>query len=109
MTGIQILAVLFAFFALSRVLIRFKEAKINTKEFLLWSIVWIAVIFVAVLPWTTSLAANLIGIERGIDLVVYISIVVLFYLMFRTYVKMENVEREITRLVREEAIGKRKR
>lgn len=109
MLAIQIIAVLFSLFAFSRALIRFREAKITGKEFVFWSIIWIGVIFVAVLPWTTTFIANFIGIRRGIDVIVYLSIIILFYLTFRIYVKMENVEREITKLVREEAISKRRK
>ncbi len=109
MLAIQIIAVLFALFAFSRTFIRYREAKITTKEFVFWSVIWFGIIIVAILPWTTTIIANLIGIRRGIDVVVYLSIVILFYLTFKMYVKMENVEREITKLVREEAIRRRKR
>jgi len=109
MEAIQIIAVLFALFAFSKVIIRFREAKITGREFIFWSIIWFGIIIVAALPWTTTIAARLIGISRGIDVVVYLSIIALFYLIFRMYVKMEHVEREITRLVREEAIKRRKR
>ena len=109
MEAIQIIAILFALFAFSRTLIRFKKTDITIKEFIFWNIIWFGIIIVAVLPSTTSIIASLMGIGRGIDLVVYLSIIILFYLIFRMYVKMENVEREITKLVREEAISKRKR
>jgi hypothetical protein len=38
------------------------------------------------------------------DLIIVISIVVLFYLIFRLYVQLEGVKREITALVRKVAL-----
>lgn len=71
---------------------------------LFWSLVWLGVGVVLFLPWTTELLAERLGIGRGIDVFVYVSVVVLFYLSYRTVVKIEALEREITRVVREEAL-----
>ena len=48
--------------------------------------------------------AHQIGIGRGIDAVVYGSVVLLFYLVYRIYVKAEFIEHEITSLVRKFAL-----
>jgi len=109
MLTIQIIAVLFALFAFGVTVVRFKEKKISAKEFIFWDIIWLSVVIVAMLPWTTSIIAKLLGIRRGIDVAIYLGIIILFYLVFKMYVKVENVEREITKLVREEAIKRRKK
>lgn len=109
MTLLQVVVVIFALFALSRAFLRFRDGKITKKELALWLVVWIAAIVVILLPWTTTFLANVLGITRGADFVVYLSIVVLFYLMFRIYVKLESVEQEITKVVREVAIKKKKK
>lgn len=108
MEVIQIVVLLFAVFAFSRALLRYKEGKITGKELFFWSIVWLAVIVVVVLPWTTTVLASMLGIRRGVDLMVYLGVLVLFYLVFRVYVKLEQVEQEITKVVREVAIKKKK-
>ena len=98
---IQIIIIIFVLFALSRVLLRFKNNEITIKEFLFWLIFWIAVSITVLLPQTTSLLASWAGVGRGVDLVIYISIVALFYMIFRIFVRLEKIEQDITKIVRE--------
>ncbi|MBU1854341.1 MAG: DUF2304 domain-containing protein, partial [Nanoarchaeota archaeon] len=49
------------------------------------------------------------GIGRPIDVVIYASIIVLFYLIFRMYVKIESMEQNITKVVREVTINNPKK
>ena len=106
MEMIQILIVLFALFAYSRVVARTKDKKVSFNEFIFWSVLWIGIIAVALVPSVTSPFASLFGIGRGADFVVYLSIIALFYLIFRVYVKAEKIEKNITRLVREISLKK---
>ncbi len=100
---IQILIILFALFAFSRAVLRLRGKEIKTKEFFLWSFVWIAVIIVAARPSTVIFISGALGIGRAVDLLLYASIILLFYLMFRLYVKAENIEHAITTVTRERA------
>ena len=69
-----------------------------------WLLFWLAVGFVAILPQTADMVARVVGVGRGADLVIYASLLVLFYLIFRVYMKIEQVEREVTGLVRKLAL-----
>lgn len=104
MTLIQIILVIFLFFAVSRVVLRFRGGQISPFEFLFWSVVFLAAITGIAFPQGTTDLARLVGIGRGADLVIYISIVVLFYLVFRIYVLLEDVRHEITELIRAMAL-----
>lgn len=106
---LQIIVVLFALFALSRAILRFKDGKITKKELVLWTIVWLAAIVIILMPFTTTFVANILGVARGADVIVYLSIILLFYLVFRIYVKLESLEQDITKVVREVAIKKKKK
>ena len=106
---IQIVVIIFVIFALSRAFLRFKDKKISNMEFIFWLLLWIAVLTVVFKPEITNIFANYLGIERGIDVVIYLSILVLFYLMFRLYVKIDVMEKNITKVVRKDAIEKTKR
>lgn len=83
-----------------RVTRQFKRGGFNVREYILWLVVWLGGAFVIIRPQTATFVANLVGVGRGTDFMVYISVVVLFYLVFRVLIKQERVEREITRLVR---------
>ena len=109
MTPIQIIIALFALFAWSRAILRFREGKLTRNEILFWSVGWVAVIVVALLPQTTNVLARTFGVGRGADVIVYISIVVLFYLVFKMYVKLDTISKEITKAVREIALERKKK
>ncbi|MGV8141883.1 MAG: DUF2304 domain-containing protein [Candidatus Woesearchaeota archaeon] len=100
-TIIQIAILIFAVFAWSRAVLRMRDKHISLGEFSLWSMIWAAVIFVALFPSAITFVSWAMGIERGVDLAIYASIILLFYLMFRLYVRIDNQNKEITTLVRE--------
>jgi len=105
---IQILLVIFIIFAIAKVALRYKDKIISLQEFLLWTVFWFMVGFVVLLPETTSLVANLVGVGRGVDLVIYISVLILFYLAFRILVRLDKIEKDITKIVRNVALDKDK-
>jgi len=55
-------------------------------------------------PNLTQRVARVLGVGRGVDAVFYLTIVLLFYLVFRVHKRMRGLERQITELVRKLAI-----
>ncbi|MBD3203663.1 DUF2304 family protein [Candidatus Woesearchaeota archaeon] len=108
MTILQLLILIFSFFALSRVILRTRDKKLTLYEFIFWVFVWASVIFIAFFPGVSTFFANLVGIDRGVDILIYSGIGLLFYLIFRLYVKLEELEQEFTVLVREISFIKKK-
>ena len=104
MVGIQIVLFLFLVFALSRVILRFREKTISPLEFVFWAMLFFAAIVGVAFPNETTNLARFVGIGRGVDLVIYASIATLFYLVFRIYVLMEGLHHEITELIRQLAL-----
>jgi hypothetical protein len=105
MSVIQILIIVFAFFAITRTVFQFKKRTLSLGWLLFWTSFWAVTAFVAFLPQTTDAIARLVGVGRGADVVIYLSLIALFYLVFRIYVKIEQVEREVTGLVRKLALN----
>ncbi len=103
-----IIGIIFCLFAFSRAVLRFKAGEINTKELMFWGTIWLGVVVLFLLPNFISFISKFFGINRGVDLVIYISIVLLFYLIFRIYVRLENIHHDTTRIVRELALKKKK-
>ena len=108
-TAIQLLALVFVGFAASRVILRAKDKKISITELFFWLAVWTVLILVVFFPGLTSPAADFIGVGRGNDVIIYVSIGLLFYLMFRLYVKIEEIQQDITQVVRMTAINEKKK
>ena len=105
----QVLTLIFVIFVVSRTILRAKDKKISVGELFFWLAVWFGLSFVVFFPKFTSQIALLLGIGRGADVITYVSIGVLFYLIFRLYVKLEDTERKITLLVRDLAFQKNKK
>ena len=105
---IQLVASVFALFALSRVLLRTYKREITQSECFFWSTIWLAIIILALLPHASTFLANLTGLQRGADALLFGGILLLFYLTFRLYVKIEQNQQAITKLVREIALNKKK-
>jgi len=101
---IQLLITLFVLFAISRVWLRYNDGSLSLVSSFFWSIIWMGLGVVVWVPNITTSFADLIGVGRGADALVYISVVILFYGLFRVYVKLEFIEHEITSLVRNNAL-----
>ncbi len=106
---IQILLIVFVLFALSRVYLRFKEGTIKKFEVLFWTIVWVFAIFAIITPTSLGYVSTFLGIGRPADLILYVAVILLFYLNFRLYVIMDEMQQTITKVVRETAIQRVKR
>lgn len=88
------------------VLIQFliKVLKDRTQLFklLFWGVFWgIALIFIWLPTNTIDKLGQLFGVGRGVDVLVYLSIIFLFYYIFKQSEKINKLEKEITKLVRE--------
>ncbi len=106
---IQVILIIFAVFVILKITLRFKERKISLNEFIFWLALWLVIGLVIWLPATATFFANLVGIGRGSDLAVYSAILLLFYLVFRIFVKLDDLEAQITKLVRREALERFKK
>lgn len=96
----QIFAVLFILFALSRVVLRFKNGQLSVRAIVFWGVLWATAILFLFWPGQFEAFTKVLGIGRSVDAVIYASILVLFYLLFRAHIQMEELQNEITRLTR---------
>jgi hypothetical protein len=104
MLAFQLIVILFCLYAALRVWQKVRAKSLGRRWGAFWLVFWIGVGMVVALPWTTSLLAARLGVTRGVDLVIYVSVIVLFYLVFRLTLKIEKLEGNITKLVREIAL-----
>ena len=91
---VQILLLIFLVFAVSRVVLRLKEGGLTFGAFLFWLGIWLLGGFAVIKPSFTTYIAEKIGIQRGTDVIIYLSLALLFYLVFRTNIFIENLREE---------------
>ncbi|MBI5023318.1 MAG: DUF2304 family protein [Candidatus Magasanikbacteria bacterium] len=98
---IQILLSLFIFFALIKVIGRWRAKEVSLGALIFWCVFWLIVLVVVWQPRLSTELANRLGVGRGTDLIMYVSVAALFYFIFRLTVRIEKMEKNITKIVKE--------
>jgi len=106
---IEVVAVVFAFFALSRAFLNFRSGKLSLSMLGLWVLVWTSIIVFLVFPEIFQLVSHLVGMERPLDFMIVIGIIGAYYLIFRIYVYLEDIRSDIAKVVREVSITREKK
>lgn len=96
---IGLIAIILAF-------LRFREGKMTIGMLILWTLIWIGVIYISLNPGATNSFAIIAGIGRGLDVILILGLIGCYYFIFKIYTMIENMEKEITQLVRELALHK---
>jgi len=99
--------IIFALLALSAIITVWQKKQktlLGKKSTYFWILFWLVLTVVVFWPHSTQILAEYIGIGRGVDLVIYISIACLFYLVFKMNLKIEGLKRDLTDVVRDKAI-----
>ncbi len=104
MTAIQFFLILIFFFALFKVAFRFKDKEIKVFNALVWFGFWLAAIIVVLRPGLAVWLAQFLGVGRGVDAVIYLTIAGLALTVFRLWIRLEKIEKHLTRLVRQNAL-----
>jgi len=102
---IQLLLLVFVIFAASRAVLRFQGGSIHFGGLLFWLTIWSGALLAIFFPDKTSELARLAGIGRGADVVIYLSLALLFYLVFRLHVYLEDVRTQVSELIRRDALA----
>jgi len=88
-------------FFVSRLLWQKRTNQLNAAEFSFWFMFWvIAALAVIFLREIDSLVRYLGFTASGINFLLYLAVVVLFYFIFRLRIRLAKMEGEITKIVR---------
>lgn len=104
MSLIQIIILLVVLVVWWRLYARWRAGEITPVEFIEWFVLWLAIAVVAMMPEVASYLAALVGVGRGSDLVIYLALLLVFYLIFRLFLRFEKIDHELTSVVRYLAI-----
>ncbi|MBN2142592.1 DUF2304 domain-containing protein [Candidatus Woesearchaeota archaeon] len=101
---LQIIISIMLLLAWASVIHMLRMKKLNLGEFILWSALWLGLLLTSLFPRVLGQVSDFLGIGRVVDMIVYLSVFVLFFMMFKLYMRMEAQERTMTDLVRNVAI-----
>jgi len=108
MSPIQIILLVVLCLLIIKTLQNYRAKIISIREFFLWTSFWLLVVLVVIFPQATDALAQFLGIWRGADLIVYIALIVLFTFLFFILIRLEKIERNITKIVRKMALENEK-
>lgn len=103
--GIKILGVLIALFAIRRVVARYRKGGTLTIELILWLFVFGGLGIVVFVPSVTDRFANWLGVSSGFNALTFLSVAGLLIASFRLLGRVQTLERDVTRLVRAQALA----
>ncbi len=99
---IQIIATGIILVILGQLIAKVIRDKTSIIKIAFWLIFWSIALIVIWLPTDIiDKFGELVGVGRGIDVLVYFSIILLFYDNLKLRSKIDNIQRDITRIVRE--------
>lgn len=87
-----------------KTLISFKRNALPPIFMLFWLCFWAGILVLIYLPNVLTSLAHLLGIGRGVDLAVYVSIIAIFYTIYVLFVRITFLENKIIDLIRKETL-----
>jgi len=101
---LKLIIILISVWVLLRLFASFNEKKIDITSFVVWVLIWGGIIFTVIHPVWSERLSKILKIGRGTDIAFFLAIILIFYLLFRLYVKINTVESEITEVVKHIAL-----
>lgn len=92
---------LFVLIALGRTYLRYRDGAISLGVSVGWTLFWCIVAIVGWRPEITEEITKRFGVGRPVDLLFAVSILVLFYMLFTVYIRLEQMRNQVTDLVRQ--------
>ncbi len=97
----QVIAIIILLFFIVKLGREWKKKSISLNELVFWLVFWlIGVLIIAFIKPIDQIVMNLGFSSSGINLVFYLAVLFLFYLIFRMRIRMVKLEKDITDLSR---------
>lgn len=106
---IQILFSVICIFIILEAVRKYSSKAIYLPLFLMWSLFWLLILFLIWKPNILNMMATFFQVGRGVDALFYLSLIILFYIIFRISVELESIKQKLAIIVRKIAIIENKR
>lgn len=100
----NLIAPVFALVMILQAYSMFNRGKKTWRELLAWTLVWGAFGYIGGWPSVVDRFAGFLGVKSGLNVLIFTSLVILFYIVFQLMVTCEQLEMRITQVVREAAL-----
>lgn len=98
----QILYLFFVLFVEVIIFDKYRRKETSVSNYLFWATLWIVSTVLLFVPKSFDYIAFKLGLktQKGVDLVLDAAVVFMFYMVGRVFVKLEKMERQITKVTR---------
>jgi small membrane protein len=101
MNGIQAVLLTGVAFIFLYVIIRLKKRLLDI--IILFALIVAAVVFI-LWPDLTTEIAQILGVDRGTDLILYLSILTFWFMILKLYTRIRKLEQMFTNIIRNDAL-----
>lgn len=84
---------------------RYLKGKNSLTTVVLWTIFWIFVSVFSIFPEVSTRFASMFGITRGLDFVIILVFVILFYTVLKLYFIVDKMQNDLNKIVKEVALN----
>ncbi len=88
-----------------KTIIAYKKREFLAPFTIAWLTLWLILLFFIIQPSLLINIARELGISRGVDLGIYLSIIILFYLVYKIYAKLNSLDKNLTQIIRHLALN----
>jgi hypothetical protein len=104
----QLIAFVIIIIFVARLFFLKKKGQLPAGEFVFWLFFWfLAAVSVLSLKWLDRFIAGLGFSASAINILVYVAVIVLLYMNFRLRLKVEKMDKDITKIVRQLALAEK--
>ena len=83
---------------------RYLKGKNSIFTTVLWTLFWIIVTIFSLFPNSSNQFAKLVGITRGLDFIIILVFIILFYTVLRLYFIVDKLQNDLNTVVKQVAI-----
>ncbi len=104
-TGIQIIAIMFALFMIYLTFLNRKRKEFTIKEYLFWFLLWVIFILVSLFPEIIgNLIKDVMKLQRPLDFFIIVGFMYLIGALFYTYTIVRKTQQKTEEIVRKLAL-----
>lgn len=108
MLASQILLTIIILFIFTKTLTNLFTKKDDKRFYFIWLSFWLMALILINFTQILSSIAKKLGIGRGVDLAIYLAIILIYYLIYLFFIKIRNIEKKIIKLTQEISLTTKK-
>ena len=105
----QLLLSTIVIFIVYKTVTSFRRGNLSKNFTTIWILLWLSILFFIFEQNTLIKAAHFLGISRGVDLIIYLAVILTFYLIYKIFYILNQLNQKITEIIRENAVNNPKK